>query len=61
MLPRSSASPEVFVAHLGKIRISNSSNNTLDTAPTNGYSFGYDECRKEQYDIEVLCNNFVVY
>ncbi|XP_050302982.1 intermembrane lipid transfer protein Vps13D isoform X2 [Anthonomus grandis grandis] len=53
VLPRSSASSEVFVAHLGKIRISNSYNSTQDTHLNNGYSFGYDEFRTEHYDIEV--------
>lgn len=54
VLPRSSSSPEVFVAHLGKIRISNEPQNVGQDSITNGYSLGYDECRKEHYDIEVL-------
>ncbi|CAH1134889.1 unnamed protein product [Ceutorhynchus assimilis] len=48
VLPRSNSSPEVFVAHLGKINISN---NTLNCPVNNGYA--YDDCRKEYYEIEV--------
>ncbi|XP_066151224.1 intermembrane lipid transfer protein Vps13D isoform X2 [Euwallacea fornicatus] len=46
VLPRSNFSPEVFVAHLGKIRIDNSRDNTIN-------GDGFDEYRKENYDIEV--------
>lgn len=50
VLPRSNLSPEVFVAHLGKIRMSNSATSNPEE---NLGSFKYDEYRKEQYYIEV--------
>jgi len=50
VLPRSNLSPEVFVAHLGKIRMSNTA---ASNPEENLSSFKYDEYRKEQYYIEV--------
>nr|CAI5831310.1 unnamed protein product [Callosobruchus analis] len=50
VLPRKSDSPEVFVAHLGKISVSNYYN---DDAKTNGYEYECSEFRIEHYDIEV--------
>ncbi|KAL1513260.1 hypothetical protein ABEB36_002689 [Hypothenemus hampei] len=48
VLPRNNTSPEVFVAHLGKISISNSS--TVNDNSNYEYSMEY---RKEHYDIEI--------
>uniref|UniRef100_A0AAR5PHD2 UBA domain-containing protein n=1 Tax=Dendroctonus ponderosae TaxID=77166 RepID=A0AAR5PHD2_DENPD len=53
VLPRSSSSPEVFVAHLGKIRISNEPQNVSQDSIKNGNSLTYDEYHKEHYDIEI--------
>ncbi|XP_074028701.1 vacuolar protein sorting 13D [Leptinotarsa decemlineata] len=50
VLPRSSDSAEVFVAHLGKISISN---NYSDDTKSNIYNGEYTESRTEHYNIEV--------
>ncbi|KAF7280409.1 hypothetical protein GWI33_006075 [Rhynchophorus ferrugineus] len=52
VLPRSHASTEVFVAHLGKIKITNTHGNTSDCLKDN-YFYEFPENRKEHYDIEV--------
>ncbi|KAJ8964860.1 hypothetical protein NQ314_004578 [Rhamnusium bicolor] len=50
VLPRSSNSTQVFVAHLGKINVTN---NYPDEMKTNGFHYEYIESRVEHYDIEV--------
>ncbi|CAH1990127.1 unnamed protein product [Acanthoscelides obtectus] len=50
VLPRKSNSPEVFVAHLGKISVSNY---YIDDSKTNGYDYDCSDFRIEHYDIEV--------
>lgn len=52
VLPRSHASTEVFVAHLGKIKITNSYSNSSDSI-NDGYFYDPSESRKEHYDFEV--------
>ncbi|CAH0555796.1 unnamed protein product [Brassicogethes aeneus] len=50
VLPRASKSTQVFVAHLGKIRMSNKNSSNTNG---NGYNLDYNESRLEHYDIEV--------
>lgn len=50
VLPRASKSTQVFVAHLGKIRINN---RNLTDNHSNGYHLDYTVSRTEHYDIEV--------
>lgn len=50
VLPRASNSPEVFVAHLGKINITN---NYIDETKKNGFHYEYVENRVEHYDVEI--------
>ncbi|KAL3268817.1 hypothetical protein HHI36_007913 [Cryptolaemus montrouzieri] len=49
ILPRASNSAEVFIAHLGRINVSNKDTNGM----VNGYHDNYSESRTEFYNIEI--------
>lgn len=50
VLPQASNSPKVFVAHLGKISVSNKYESDFEP---NGHDYDYMEFRIEHYNIEI--------